>query len=194
MLITEALIFKWYSEDQNRLLPFNSIKGEGKTPEEIVVEKIFTTNTTVRLLLHREIFTEKELRLISCDLAELSMPIWREACPADDRPDMCLKTARLYACGLCSRLEFVKASMAGWKAALLEYQRSVLNLGVVATPEEFAVRAAVATTDDDAERAARLSSLNSIRATSFESNIAQGWLAQLEIVKAALFSRDEGDS
>jgi hypothetical protein len=51
------------------------------------------------VLLHRDFFSDSELRLLACDFAEAVLPIYESARPGDFRPRHAIKVSRRYAVG-----------------------------------------------------------------------------------------------
>jgi hypothetical protein len=56
-------------------------------------------------------------RLMACDFAEAVLPIYEKQYPNDNRPRVCIETARRFARGECSQSEVDAAGDAAWAAA-----------------------------------------------------------------------------
>jgi hypothetical protein len=68
-------------------------------------------------LLHREFFTDSDLRLIACAFAERVIHIYERKYPGDYRPREAIRVARLLAVGRATLKDLKTAEAAVWAAA-----------------------------------------------------------------------------
>jgi hypothetical protein len=148
-------------------------------------------------LLHREFFTDSDLRMMSCAFAERVIHIYERKYPGDYRPREAILVSRLFAMGEATLEDLKTAEAAAWavadEAAAWDAKDAARVAARAAAARDAAARAAAAR-DASAEAAAMAAAnwavCDTTEATLLVARKAE-YRAQLDIIKLYLEGQDE---
>jgi hypothetical protein len=160
-------------------------------------------------LLHREFFTDSDLRLIACAFAERVIHIYERKYPGDYRPREVIRVARLFAVGRATLKDLKTVEAAAWAAVWAARAAEAAEAAARAAAWAAARAAAEAAVWAAVWAAARVAAEASAEAAAVAAAVAANWAvcdtteatllvarkaeyrAQLDIIKLYLEGQDE---